>query len=242
MRAEIVAWTAPDADLEVCNSVTLVKAAVSARLVLSITSDHGWRDEMETEMFDGMLSRLPLNAISTLSAQNDTQLSKEVWLRHAPRLTKLNRVLLVSTAIRAFKEMLEEDTPPNGRPRLPQLTQLILSKVSLTLLRTHHLCNMLVKRKEHGAPLEFLYLRTCTGTERAIELLSETVGNVQGPAETLKVGHSAFFGWGGRVSPFDEEEELPDDDGYNDGTGSWYDSMYEGSEGDEDESDDYDDD
>jgi len=241
-RAEIVAWTAPDADVEVCNSVTLIKAAVSARLVLSVTSDHGWRDETETMILDAMLSHLPLNAISMLSAQNDTRLSKEVWLSHAPRLTKLNRVLLVPTAVKAFREMLEEDAPPNGRPRLPQLTKLILSKVSLTLLRTHHLCNMLVKRKERGAPVEALDLRTCIGTERAIELLSETVGNVQGPAETLKVGHPAFFGWGGSVSPFDEEEELPDSDGYDECPGSWYDSMDEGSERDEEESDDYDDD
>ena len=244
MGAEIVAWTAPDADIDVCDSVTLIKAAASAHLVLSVTSEGGWHDGMETVIFDAMLSHLPLNAISMLSAQNNTRLSKQVWLSHSPRLIKLNWVLLVSTVVRALREMLEEDVPPNGRPRLPQLTKLILSKVSLTVLRTHHLCNMLVKRKEHGSPLEALDLRTCIGTEHAIKLLSETVGNVQGPTETLKVGHSAFFGWGGRASPFDEEEEHADDDGYDDGPGSWYGSMGEGteSERDEDESDGYDDD
>ena len=200
IRGEIVAWTAPDADVDVCNSATLIKAAVSARLVLSIRSDIGWRDEMETEMFDPMLFHLPLNAISALSAQNETQLSKEIWLRHAPRLTKLNRVLLVSTAIWAFKEMLEEDTPPNGRPRIPQLTQLVLFKVSLTLLRTHHLCNMLVKRKEHGAPLEVLDVRTCTGTERAIALLSET-GKRARPRKNSEGGTLCVFRLGRRSQP-----------------------------------------
>ena len=193
--AEIVAWPAPDADVDVCDSVTLMKVAVSARLVLSVTSDSGWRDGMETVVLDPMLSHLPLNAISTLSVQNDTELSKELWFSHAPRLTKLNRVLLVSDAVRAFGEMLEEDAPPDGLPRLPQLTKLILSKVPLTAPTTYHLCDMLVKRKEHGAPLEALDLRTCIGPERAIQLLSEIVSNVQSPARSLMVGHSAFFDW-----------------------------------------------
>jgi len=232
--AEIVAWTAPDADVEVYNSVTLTKAAVSARLVLSIEPDGSWRDGMDTTIFDAVLSHLPLNAISTLSAHNDTRLSKEVWLSHAPRLTKLNRVLLVPTAVRAFREMLEEDAPPNGRPRLPQLTRLILSKVLLTVLRTRHLCNMLIKRKEHGAPVEALDLRTCIGTGRAFRLLSEIVGNVQGPANILKVGDSTFLCWrglGGGFEPFYEEEELTDNGECDDDCDPWYDSMNEGGEG-----------
>jgi len=234
LLAEIVAWTTPDADLEVYDLVTLTKAAVSARLVLSITLDGGWRDGMDTAIFDAMLSHLPLDAISTLSAQNDTRLSKEVWLSHAPRLTKLNRVLLVPTAVRAFREMLEEDAPPDGRPRLPQLTRLILSRVLLTVLRTRHLCRMLIKRKEHGAPLEVLDLRTCIGTGRAFQLLSEIVGDVQGPAKTLKVGDSEFCSWRGLrggVEPFYEEEVLTDNGEYDNGRDPWYDSMDEDGEG-----------
>ena len=72
MHPQIVAWTIPDADVGVRDSVTLKKVVVSARLDLFITSYSGWRDGMETEISDAMLSHLPLNAISTLSAQNYT--------------------------------------------------------------------------------------------------------------------------------------------------------------------------
>jgi hypothetical protein len=98
---------------------------------------------------------------------------------------------------------------------------------------------MLVKRKRHGAPLEVLDLRTCIGTERAIGLLSKTVGNVQRPAKTLQViGLSEFSDWEESVSSFDEEEHT-DVDEYDDGPGFWHGSMAEGE--DEDESDDSDD-
>jgi hypothetical protein len=101
------------------------------------------------------------------------------------------------------------------------LTKLILSQVVLTALRTYHIRDMLIKRKEHGALLEDLDLRTCIGTERAIQLLSETVDSLQSPATTLKVGLPAFFNWERTVGPFDEEE-CTDDDEYDDGPGPWY--------------------
>ena len=197
MLAAIVAWTIPDADVGVCNWVTMFKAAASARLVFSVTpdNDNGFRGGMETSILDSMLSLLPLNTISTLSTQKDTRLSKELWLSHAPKLTNLNRVLLFSEAIKAFGEMLEEDASSSGLLRLPQLTTLILSNVELKAPVTHHLRDILVKRKEHGVPLEALDLRTCTGPERAIKLLSETVGNVQGPTDTFWVRDLASFGW-----------------------------------------------
>ena len=239
--ADFVAWTVPDTDVEVCDIDTMFKAKASARLVLSVIPDSEWRNGTDTVIFDTVLSHLPLNAISTLSALNNTRLSKEVWLSHASRLTMLKRATLVPTAVRAFRKMLEEDVPPNGLPRLPQLTTLVLSKVALTAPRTYHLRDMLVKRREHGVPLDVLDLRTCIGTERAIQLLSETVGDVQGPAESLTVGRSAFFNWERRLGPSDEEERT-DDDEYDDGPGPWY-----GPEGDfeieedEDEFDDFDD-
>ena len=89
MHVKIVAWTVPDADAEVCDLDTLIKAEASARLVLSIKTYTGWLTGTETAIFDAVLSQLPLNAISTLSAQNNTRLTKEVWLSHAPRLTML---------------------------------------------------------------------------------------------------------------------------------------------------------
>ena len=238
--AEIVAWTVPDADVDVCDVDTMFKAKASARLVLSVVPDSEWRNGTDTVIFDAVLSHLPLNAISTLSALNHTRLSKEVWLSHASRLTMLKRAFLVPTAVRAFRKMLEEDVPPNGLPRLPQLTKLVLSKVALTAPRTYHLRDMLVKRREHGAPLDVLDLRTCIGTERAIQLLSETVGNVQGPAETLTVGRSAFSNWERRLGPSDEEEPT-DNDEYDDGPRPWYGPEDEFEIEDEDEFDDFDD-
>jgi len=196
MYAKIVAWTVPDADDDVCNMVELIKAAVSARLVFCAFSESRWRDGMETEVFDTVLSRLPLDTISTLSARNEIRLSKEVWLSHVPRLAKVNRVLLVSTAIGAFGEVLEE-APPDGLPRLPQLTKLVLSQVVLDAPITYRLRDMLVKRKELGAPLESLDLHTCLGPECAIQLLSETVANVRRP-RSAQMRYSAFSGWEGR--------------------------------------------
>jgi len=181
--AEIVAWTVPDADVEVCDSVTLIKAAVSARLVLTVTSDGGWHGGMETVVLDAMLSHLPLNAISTLSVQNDARPSKELWLSLALRLTKLNRVLLGSTAVREFGEVLiEEGAPPDGLPLLPQLTKLILSKVPLTTPGIYlPLCHGLITRKKRGAPLEALDLHTCIGPDYVFLFFSGFVSNIQVP-------------------------------------------------------------
>jgi len=236
--AEIVAWTVPDAGVEFYSPLDFEKATISAPLVLNVSPESRWREGTDTVLFDAMLSHLPLDAISTLSAQNTTRLSKEVWLSHAPRLTMLKRAVLVPTAVRAFRQMLEEGATPDGLPRLPQLTKLVLSEVSLTALRAHHLRDMLVKRKEQGAPLEALDLRTCIGTESAFQMLSETVGNVQVPEKIPQVELSAVFNWEGRVGPFDEGEERTDDDEYDDGPGPWYGPMDEDEEDEEDEDED----
>jgi hypothetical protein len=105
---------------------------------------------------------LPMNSVSTLTAQNRTRLSKESWLRYASRLPLLEQARLVPIAVRALKEMLAEDIPldPDG-PQLPMLTKLILLDVRLTAIRTFHLRDMLIERVEQGVPLEYLDLRTC---------------------------------------------------------------------------------
>ena len=77
-HARIVAWTLPDADVDICDFGTLIEASASARLILAVSSDSGWRDGTDTVIFNAMLSTLPLHTISTLSAQNKTRLSKEV--------------------------------------------------------------------------------------------------------------------------------------------------------------------
>ena len=241
MYVEFVAWTVPDADIEVYDSDTLNKASVSARLVLSLLPNFIWRDGNDTLIFDAILSHLPLNAISTLSVHHRTRLSKEVWLSHAPRLTMLKRALLLPTAVRAFIDMLREDAPPNSLPRLPQLTKLILPKVPLSVRMMRHLHDILVKRQEHGAPLEALDLRTGIWTEGAIKFISDAEGS--GIVQVFeKVGLPPFLNRGRRFVPFDEEGWADDDEYAVDpdvGNGS----MGQG-DGEEDEGqfDDYDDD
>jgi len=223
-RAEIIAWTVPDADVEVHDPITLLDAAVSARVVFSATSDvsESWRHDADTEVFGAMLTHLPLNAISTLSVHDSIRLSEEFWLHHAPRLDTLKQARLATTAFRAFRKMLELDVPPSLPLRLPQLTKLALVGFPLTALKTYHLRDMLVKRAEQGAPLEVLNLRTCVATERAIQLLAEIVDNVQGPAEMLKRENPAFSDWRGGVGLFDKDDN---EDGYPEGYDSWYGSI-----------------
>ena len=219
--AEVIAWTVPD--VEVHDPTTLLGAVAVARVVFSATSDVSWRHDTDTKVFDALLTHLPLNTISTLSAQNSTRLSEEVWLRHAPRLDMLKQAHLSPTAVRAFREMLELVVPPGLPPRLPQLTKLALVGFPLTALKTYHLRDMLVKRAEQGAPLEVLDLRTCVAAERAIQLLAGIVDNVQGPTKVLESGDPAFFDWKGGVGFFDKDDK--EDGYYPEGSNPWYSSI-----------------
>jgi len=72
---------------------------------------------------------------------------------------------------------------------------------------------MLRKRVEQGAVLETLDLRTCIAAERAIQLLTEIVRDVQGPARPVQIGAAtSFFNWKGGVEFFDEEEKRVEGD------------------------------
>lgn len=106
-------------------------------------------------IFDALLTLLPVNSVSTLTAQNRTPLSKEFWLRHVPKWSLVERATLVFNTVKAFIDMLTDDAPPDGS-RLPSLTKLILVDVMLTVPRTYYLRDMLIKRVEQGVPLEVL--------------------------------------------------------------------------------------
>jgi hypothetical protein len=142
---------------------------------------------------DAFLTQLPVNAILTLSAWDGTRLSKEFWLRHAPRLVMLKQTRQFPKAVGASKEMQDADAPSIGLPPLPQLAKIILENGSLTAFRTNYLCDTFVKRIEQGVPLEALGLRTCLATERTIQLLTDAVSGVQGPADTLETRDPPFF-------------------------------------------------
>jgi len=220
-HTRILTWTLPDADVELPGPITVLSGTFSARLIFSASGVGWWSTGTDVILIDAMLTHLPLDSISTLTAQNHTRLSKEFWLSHSPRLATLRRARLVPTAVKAIRDMLNEDPPPNGPPQLPRLTKLILVNFSLTALRTYYLRDTFAKRREQGAPLEDLDLRTCAATGRAVELLAETVGSVQGPAKMLETGDPAFFNWKGGVDFFDEEEKHTDKDGYDTGPDPW---------------------
>ncbi|KAF8492739.1 hypothetical protein F5888DRAFT_1806551 [Russula emetica] len=207
---EVYAWTTPGADVKVCGPGTLDDMSRSACLMFAARGDE-WNYGVDTgtAIFDALLTLLPMNSVSTLTAQNCTRLSKDSWLRYASRLPLLEQARLVPTAVRAFKEMLAEDIPlDSDGPQLPMLTKLILLDVRLTAIRTFHLRDMLIERVEQGAPLEYLDLRTCEAADRAIQLLAEIVVDVQ--ASPMQV----FFGGIGYYNGVDFDDGLG---------GSWYD-------------------
>jgi hypothetical protein len=177
-RAEVAAWTMPDAD-DVHDLRTLFTASVTARLKFGATGD--WDDEVDTAIFDSLLALLPVDSVSTLTVQR-TQLNKEFWLSHAPRWPLLERARLVPTAVKAFRDILAEDAPPDG-PRLPSLTKLILVNVRLTGVRAYHLGDMLIKRVKQGVLLEVLDLRLCLAADSSIQWFEEIVVDVQVPLE-----------------------------------------------------------
>jgi hypothetical protein len=205
---EVYAWTRPGADVNVCGLDTLDDVSPSACLLFAARGDR-WYHGVDTAIFDAFLTLLPMNSVSTLTAQNRTRLSKESWLRYASRLPLLEQARLVPTAVRAFKEMLAEDIPlDSDGPQLRMLTKLILLDVRLTAIRTFHLRGMLIERVEQGAPLEYLDLHTCEAADRAIQLLAEIVVDVQ--ASPMQV----FFGGIGYYNGVDFDDGLG---------GSWYD-------------------
>jgi hypothetical protein len=178
---EVHAWTMPHVDVEVCDLHTLGDISRSACLQFS-AHGYNWSYGVDSAIFDAFLAVLPVNSVLTFSAQNYTRLSKEFWLRHAPRWPLLEQACLVPSSVGAFTEMLAEDTPPDG-PRFPLLTKLILFDVKLTAIRAFHLRDVLIGRVEQGVPLQDLDLRTCLAVNRAIQLLAEIVVDVEGPLD-----------------------------------------------------------
>jgi hypothetical protein len=203
-RAEVLGWTLPDADLKAYDSDSLLSASVSARLKF-IATGIGWPHRMDNAIFNAFLTLLPMKSVSTLSVQNDTQVNMAFWLSHAPRLPLLEQARLSPMAVRAFRNMLAEEPPPDG-PRLPLLTNLILVDVELNGRRAYHLRDMLMERVEQGVPLEVLDLRMCVAGDRAIQFLTEIVVGLQEPLATRPMEEPAFFDWHMGIEYWDNVE------------------------------------
>jgi hypothetical protein len=218
-RVEVLAWSRPDADFQDLDSNLLFRASVPTRWNFTGTDNIDWVYGVDTAIFDALLTHLPLNSVSTLTAQTaDIRLSKEFWLSHAPRWPLLERARLVPTTFKAFREMLAEDAPPNG-PRLSSLTKLILVDVTLTDLRTSRLRDMLINRVEQGVPLEVLDLRKCVAACRVIRWLTEIVVDVQEPPSKSREQSIRYYDDGDYY-----EERGP---WYENRRGFWYDDADE---------------
>jgi hypothetical protein len=185
MHSNVLAWTLPNIDVELADVYSFYKDMHSARVAIAVTPGILWSPGTVTKVFKTVMAALPLGSLVTLTAQNCTKpLDKKFWLRHALRWPLLRRVRLWPTAVRGFREMLE-DNGGQESPLLPSLKKLILIDIALHPRKTVHLCDVLRKRAEQGVPLETLDLRRCLAASRQIELLNDVVAEVLGPAVAL---------------------------------------------------------
>ncbi|KAF8492734.1 hypothetical protein F5888DRAFT_869588 [Russula emetica] len=253
-RFDFVAWTMPRQDSD-DSSIDFPDKTRPTRLELSILGLYDGRN-IHCYQYDALLAALPLNSITSLTVKGRTPLSKEGWRRHASRWHKLERLRLFHAAVPAFRGMFEdasrsrwhkferlrlfypavpgfrgmtrigEDTTVFGDPLLPSLEELILSSISLNTQKVYYLCDMLIECAELGTPLRTLDLRTCTAANRAVQLLSEIVVDVQGPVKKesrdlngrRQGGAGVFDGEGGRD---EEDDEEPGFDDVPNIVGSW---------------------
>ncbi|KAH8985466.1 hypothetical protein EDB86DRAFT_2336845 [Lactarius hatsudake] len=224
-RTKVLAWTLPDIDVDFPDQFAVFESMPSARVAFSVFGD-SWSSGFETVVFDLVTKALPLDGIVTLTAQNrETTLYNNFWLLNAPRWPLLQRVRLTPIEERGFTEMLLDNHGGRKSPLLPSLTTLILVDTALLERRTLHLCDALMKRVEQGVALETLDLRKCLATSRAIELLSEIVVDVLGPAETFETGsqiRSESVARGICLDDDGDENSVVDEDNEEDGadTGS----------------------
>jgi len=215
----VLTWATPGVDVKVCGLDTLGDMTRSARFLFTVEGSQKYG--VSTTFLDTLLTLLPMNSISTLSALNRTRLSKESWLGHASRLPMLEQARLAPTAVRGFTEMLSEDMPLNSDgPRLAMLTKLILLDVTLTPMRTFRLRDILIKCMEQGVPLECIDLRTCASANRTIQLFAEIMVDVQEPlaaqpfpqilTESFFKATESFFNFQGGFE-YDNEAEFDDE-------------------------------
>lgn len=169
-------------------SIDLPDRTRPARLEFSIQRQY-WPSSaseipVDIQQYNALLAALPLNSVMSLTVKGCTPLSKEDWRSHVSRWHKLERVRLFYAAVAAFRGMFEDAAlAVLGGPLFPSLEELILSDISLNAQRVYYLRDMLMECVELGIPLGTLDLRTCTAaaSDRAVQLLSEIVVDVQGP-------------------------------------------------------------
>jgi hypothetical protein len=237
-QTEFVAWTMPrqDTDDRLRYSVDLPDGIRLARVAFSILTRNR-RPGMDITLYDALLTALPLNSITSLTIRGKgrTPLSWQVWHSHAPRWHKLKRVCLSSSAVPALRGMLED--APSGGSLLPSLEELVLVDVSLNAQKVYYLYSMLIELVELDTPLWKLNLQTCTAADRAVQLLSEIVVDVQGPVKR-ESGARDLDGKGrGSIGAVGEEGGRDEDEGGFDDVPSFLGSW--DTDDDDDDDDDY---
>ena len=154
-----------------------------ARVAFSVTSEGRNNLDDHIRILDAAVAALPLDGLVTLTSPYDTRLDELFWRRHVSRWPLLKHVHLAPLPARGFRETLLQDNGGRDCPLLPSLTNIELIDTALSARRTLRLCDTLMKRVEQGVPLEVLDLRTCFATSFAVQILSEIVVNIWGPAE-----------------------------------------------------------
>ncbi|KAF8262417.1 hypothetical protein EI94DRAFT_1704793 [Lactarius quietus] len=216
-RLDILAWPLADNDIEAHDKTSFLAAKSSARVALSVTS-RSWYTNTTTSVLDSVVTTLPLDNLVTLTAQHHTRFNDEFWKNYAPQWPLLQRVRLAAPAARWFREALLGNS---GRecPLLPSLKRLdLIDDTALSVYKTLRLCDTLMRRVEQGVPVEVLDLSTCLATSRAVQLLSEIVVDVLGPAETLDTKGQKFCTWisASTARGYFVRDEHSGDDEYSD--------------------------
>ena len=88
-NAEILTWTTPGADVNIDGPAIQDNMSRSACFMFFAQGYDEWHSGVSTAIFDALFTLLPLNSVSTLTAQNHTRLRKRFWLRHVSRLPLL---------------------------------------------------------------------------------------------------------------------------------------------------------
>ena len=227
MYTDILTWTTPGADVQVHGSAISDNMSRSACFLFSARGDE-WNSGVNSAIADAVLTLLPMNSVSTLSAQSklDTSigLNKGFWLKYASRLPLLEQARLDRTTAGGFWEMLAEDIPlDSDSPQLPMLTKLILCNVELSSKAIRQMRDTLIKRVEQGVPLENLDLSKSPAGKYAVKILSEIVVDVQKRGyegkeygRVLQNRDEFDDGRGIRYSDTDEDDSDTDEDEYED--------------------------
>ena len=197
-RVDILAWPAPNIDVEVQGS-NLLSTTAPARVTLSIRGRDWIYIDSPNEVLGMAMRAVPLNGLVTLIIQDFlTPPFEQSWLHNLLRLPLLQNLRLTSIVATKFIDWLQADDGGREDPLLPSLKELIVVDAHLQVGWTLRLCEALMKRVEQGVPLEMLDLRTCRpdpGYPAAVRLLGEIVVDVLGPEETLDARAQIISMW-----------------------------------------------